>query len=238
MKTLRTLFRTSIARLRSPSRWWPLAFWILFALVVAVAEKSVNATNGASQVLRSSFATVVVPLLSYAVVGQIVGNQGLASTMRGTVLLGAAPRQAAVTTLLAAAVTSAVLCASLAFIVCVVAHGALDPPLVRDALTSSGIGALGGACYGAYFSAGTSIGKGSFRGVLLVVDWLASGSDGTLAILTPRGHVTRLFGGPACADLSPRASSLVLFLLFAAFLALGTLLGSRSAGMARMVEET
>ena len=65
------------------------------------------------------------------------------------------------------------------------------------------------------FRAGSAIGKGTMRGVLLALDWIIGGGAGVGALITPRGHVTSLLGGPLCAELVQRASSLLLVVLLA-----------------------
>lgn len=178
--------------------------------------------------MRGTFAFLILPLVAYGVVGATLGSSGLRRGIRGVVSLGAAPRSAALASVLVAAASSAALCGILAAVVCGLAHGSHDPPLATDLVASVGVGALGGAAYAAYFSLGSAIGKGAMRGVFLAVDWIVGGGAGVGAILTPRGHVTSLLGGPLCADLSARASSIMLIVLFLAYASLAVLLVRRA----------
>lgn len=222
----RLLVRAGFVQLaRTPRAWTSAALWTAFAVVAAFVAKSGGVTSGASHVMRGSFADFVVPFVAFSVVGGAVGEGGLARSVRGFELLGARPRDAGLARALVAVGASSLVCAVLAAVVCLLAHGATDPPLVRDLPASFGVGALGGAAYGALFSLGSSIGKGGLRGFLLAFDWLTV--DTPLETFVPRGHVVSLLGGPTCAELSPRASSVVLVLLVAAYLVLTVLVMSR-----------
>jgi hypothetical protein len=214
--------------LRTPRAWLPIMAWVLLAIVVALSARSSGSTSGADHVMRGTFAFLVLPLVAYGVVGAALGGSGLRRGIRGVVSLGAAPRTAALATVLVAMASAAVLCGILAVVVCALAHGPQDPPLAADLIASLWVSALGGASYAAYFSLGSAIGKGAMRGVFLALDWIIGGGAGVGALITPRGHVTALLGGPLCADLSQRASSIMLVVLMIAFAALAVLLVRRA----------
>lgn len=213
--------------LRTPRAWMPIAAWTALAIVTALVARSHGSTTGATHVLRGAFAFLVLPLVAYAAVGATLGKSGLRRGIRGVVALGATPRSAAFASIAVALITSAALCGLLAALTCVLAHGSHDPPLSVDLPTSAWVGALGGAAYGAYFSAGSAIGKGTMRGVFLAVDWILGGAAGAGALITPRGHVTSLLGGPLAADLSQRTSSALLLVLILVYGALALLLARR-----------
>lgn len=224
------LARVSALRLvRTPRAWLPIAAWTALALASAFAARSQGSTTGATHVLRGAFAFLVLPLVTYAVVGATLGRSGLRRGIRGVVALGATPRSAALASILVAMLTSALLCGILATLTCALAHGSHDPPLSADLPTSMWVGALGGAAYAAYFSAGSAIGKGTMRGVFLAFDWIVGGGAGVGALISPRGHVTSLLGGPLCADLPQRTSSVLLAALILAYGALAVLLARRAA---------
>ena len=223
------LARVPAARLlRTPRAWLPIALWTLFAVVTALAARSRGSASGADHVMRGSFAFLVLPLLSYAIVGGVVGAGGLRRGIRGVVALGAEPRRAALASVGVAVISAALACGVLAAVVCALAHGAQDPPLSSDLPTSLWIGALGGGAYGAYFCAGSAIGKGTMRGVFLALDWIVGAGSGFGALFTPRGHVHSLLGGPLCADISQRASSIVLVAILCAYAAVALLLTRRA----------
>lgn len=213
--------------LRTPRAWLPIAAWATLAVASALLARSHGSTTGATHVLRGSFAFLVLPLVAYAVVGATLGQTGLRRSIRGLVALGASARSAATASVLVAVASSAVLCGVLAAITCLLAHGAHDPPLAVDLMTSLWVGGLGGAAYAAYFSAGSAIGKGTMRGVFLAIDWIMGSGAGVGALILPRGHVTSLLGGPLCADLSQRASSVLLVALIAVYGTLAIFLARR-----------
>jgi len=184
--------------------------WTALAVVAALLARTRGSATGADHVMRGTFGAIVLPLLSYGVVGAALGGLGLAQSIRGTVSLGAEPRRAALASIGVAVAVSATAGGLLGLVVCGVAHGPLDPPLARDLPASLWIGALGGAAYAAYFSAASAIGKGWLRGVFLALDWILGASAGAGAALTPRGHVTSLLGGAQVAELSQRVSSAML----------------------------
>jgi hypothetical protein len=202
---------------RSPRAWLPIVAWAAFAVVIAVSARARGSTTGADHVMRGAFSFLVLPLIAYGVVGATLGTTGLRRGIRGVVALGAPPRSAALASVLVAIGASALLAGVLGAVVCALAHGSGDPPLASDLVTSLWISALGGGTYGAYFSAGSAIGKGAMRGVFLALDWIIGGGAGIGALVTPRGHVTSLLGGPLCADLSQRTSSMLLVVLLVAY---------------------
>jgi hypothetical protein len=180
--------------------------------------------------MRGSFGRFVLPLLEYGIVGAAVGGTGMRRGIRGLVGLGSSPRRAAFVTAVVASAACAIAGGLLAAIVCALAHGPADPPLGTDLFASTWIGALGGAAYGAYFSAGSAIGKGgTVRGVFLALDFIVGSGAGVGAALVPRGHVVALLGGPLVADLSQRASSVILVAVLGLWLGV-TVLVSRRAG--------
>ena len=223
------LARLPLARLaRTPRPWIVVLVWALVGVTSAVIARKTGSGTGADHVMRGAFAAVVLPLVSYVIVGAALGGVGLKRAVRGLVAIGGAPRKAALAATLVAALASAVVCALLAALLCAIAHGSGDAPLVNDLAASIGVSALGGATYAAYFSAGSAIGKGAMRSVFLVIDWLFGAGAGVSALLVPRGAVTALLGGPLVADLGLRATSVVLVLQLVLFSALATWLARRA----------
>jgi hypothetical protein len=215
--------------LRTPRAWLPIAAWAAVAVIAAIAARSHGQTTGASHVLTGAFAVLVLPLVAYATVGATLGKAGLRKGLRGVVALGATSHDAALASIGVAVVSSMVLCGLLAALSCVVAHGSHDPPLAFDLFTSVWVGALGGAAYAAYFAVGSAItiGKGTMRGVFLALDWIVGSGAGVGALITPRGHVVSLLGGPLCAELSQRASSVLLVMMVVSYGALALVLARR-----------
>jgi hypothetical protein len=148
--------------------------------------------------------------------------------VRPLVLLGAKAPRAAAAAIAVSCIFSALICAALGAVVCVLAHRAGDPPVSADALATAGISALGGAAYAAYFCAGSAIGKGTMRGLFLALDWLLGSGGGFGAIFVPRGHVLSLLGGAQAFEISSKASSLLLMGLVVVYAALAVQLGRRT----------
>lgn len=225
------LARVPVARLtRTRRTWLVIAAWAIVAVIGALLVRAHGNTSGADHVMRGSFGRFVLPLLMYAVVGAAIGGTGMRRGIRGLVGLGSTPRRAALATAIVACAACAIFGGVLAAIVCAIAHGAADPPLGADLFASTWIGALGGAAYGAYFAAGSSIGKtGTLRGVFLAADFIIGSGAGVGAALVPRGHVVALLGGPLVADLPQRASSGLLIAITVLWLAVVALAARRAA---------
>lgn len=196
----------------------PILGWALFAVGSALIAKS------ADHALRGAFGFVVLPLLSYGIVSAVLSGGGLKDSIRGLVAIGAEPRKAALSTVLGAIGMSALLNGLLAMVVAAIAHRAYDVPLVQDLPSSFLVAAAGGATYAAYFCAGSAIGRGAARGVLLAADWLIGAPGGFGALFTPRGHLTSLLGGSLCFDLSRKTSSIALVILLLGYTAVAVLM--------------
>jgi hypothetical protein len=132
--------------------------------------------------------------------------------MRPLVRLGAPPWKAAAATACVAIAACALWGAGLAAAVAAVAHGAADPPVLRDALTSAYAGALGGMGYGAMFVAATRLG-GLVPGACLVLDWMLGAGSGGASMVTPRAHLRNLLGGLAPMGVAGRASAAALVVI-------------------------
>jgi hypothetical protein len=185
-------------------------------------------SSGADHVLRGIFGVVVLPLLTYGVVSATLGAGNVWSAIRSLVALGAKPGRAVLASVVVAMVAAAVVCGIVAAAVCVLAHGEADPPLAWDVPASFGVAFMGGAAYAAYFCAGSAIGRGAMRGGFLAIDYIVGASSGFGALFTPRGHVMSLLGGPACFELSPRTSSMIIVLVSVAYISLAIRLGGRA----------
>ncbi len=213
--------------LRTRRTWLPMAAWTGLALGGALLLRTREAFRGADQILRGPYALVIVPLVAYTVAAAAVGGTGLRSAIRPVVALGATTQRAALATTLVAMAAGATLCGLLGFAVSMLAHGAGDAPLARDLFASTWIGALGGAAYAAFFVAGSAIGRGGARALFLIGDFFLGATAGAASIVTPRGHVQSLLGGPLAADLSQRASSGLLVVLAVGYAALAVSLSRR-----------
>jgi hypothetical protein len=213
------LLELPLARLRrTPRAWVPVALWSLLAIAAACILRHAHAPSNASEALQAPFGTIALPFLAYAVVGATLGGDGLSRSARSLVAFGAAPFRAALGSIGVAMAVAATLSSLVGLLVLTVAHGEGDPPLVRDALTTTWVAFFGGAAYAAAFALGASFGKrGGGRAVVLVLDWVFGSGGDTSGLVTPRAHLRSLLGGDAVASLSGHASALCLVLLAAAF---------------------
>ena len=215
-----TALRLPLARLaRTPRAWIPLVAWAGLAIVAAIALRGTG-SDATQNALESIFGGLALPFLSFAIVGAVLGGDGLARS-RPFVAFGASPARVAIATIAVAIAADAVVSAALGAAVVALAHGASDPPLARDMVTTAWVSALGGGAYAALFSFGASFGtRGGGRAVALILDWVLGSGVGGPALVTPRAHVRSLLGGDAVERLSGHASALVLVALVALFVAL------------------
>jgi hypothetical protein len=206
------LARPPVARLlRTPRTRIAVGAWIAVAIAFAIAERWRGSAHATDRVLLDAYGPLVLPLLTYALVGGVVGNRSLSLAARPLIAFGASPARATALAVIVAAAACTVAGAVLAAGVSLVAHGSADPPMVRDAISSAYAGGLGGAGYATWFMLGATFGKrGGGRPMLLLVDWILGAGDGAAALFTPRGHVRNLLGGMPPMDLPGRASAAIL----------------------------
>ncbi|WP_394823291.1 hypothetical protein [Pendulispora albinea] len=225
------LARVPLARFtNAPRAWLSIALWSAFAIVSALAARQPGGGSGADRILLGAFGNVVAPLLAFAAVGSALGGEGLKEAIRPVVALGASPSRVALATVLTAMGVSAAVTGLVGGAAVAIAG---SPHLGADLVASLWIGALGGACYAAWFSLGATFGRGGGgRATFLVLDFLLGSSAGdtssTIALFTPRGNLHNLLGGVAPDDVPQQVSSVALALLGGACL----LLAARRANAA------
>jgi hypothetical protein len=210
--------RLPLARLtRTPRGWIPVLAWAALAVVSAIVlhRTGTSATGGALEII---FGQLALPFIAFAIVGAVLGGDGLTRSIRPLVAFGASPARVALAAIGVAVVASAVVAGVLGAVIAVVSHGASDPPVARDALTSAWVAGLGAASYAALFAAGASFGKrGGGRLAALVVDLVLGSGTGAAALLAPRAHVRSLLGGDGVMGLPGRGSAVVLIVLTGVF---------------------
>lgn len=208
--TLALVTRLALVRIvRLPRLSLGLLPWLLVTLAAAwVARRGA----GVDRAMLGTFGAFVLPLACYAVVGAVVGPEGLKRAVQKLVSLGGDRTVAALGTTLASVLASSVAGALFGALTCAISHRPGDPPLALDLFASTWVGALGGAAYGALFTAGAAFGRGRLRSAFLMFDWIL-GAGGVGVFLMPRGHLRALLGGPLAAGLGARASFGVLLVL-------------------------
>ncbi len=204
--------RAEVLRLaRTRFGWLATGGWCAVAIVAALLARHDRAYHGADRALLGAYATVVLPLAAFGVVGALLGARSLAAAVEPFARFGAPPVRSAWVAVGVGAIACALLGGALAAAVALLAHGELDPPRTHDALTSAYAGALGGAAYAAWFALGAAIGRrGGGRATLLVADWVLGAGHGTAALFAPRAHVRSLLGGLPPLELPASASALAL----------------------------
>jgi hypothetical protein len=230
MRTAAVLAGPAIARLvRSPRSWLAFGGWFVVGVAFAASERIHGATHGADRVLLGPFGGIVLPLLAYTLVGAVLGGRSLAATSAPLVGFGAPPAGAAVASLAVAIAACSVAGAATAVVMTVSAHGAGDPPIVRDTFASAYAAALGGVAYGAWFGLGATFGRGGGgRFALLLLDWILDATGGAPAVVCPRSHVRNLLGGAPPLDLPERASAIALVILAACYASAAVFRATRS----------
>ena len=187
--------------------WWMLSAWVLVTIVLS----AVRARNGgsATDALLGIYAAFTLPLVTLSLTGAVVRNDRLQLASSSLTRVGASGIAAALAHVAVAIASCLVTGAVLGVAVSIVAHGSADPSLGRDAFTCAWVGALAGAAYAGMFSLGSSFGpKGSGRGVVLVINWIAGG--GVLGTILPQSHVRSLLGGDPAGILSQQGSAITL----------------------------
>jgi hypothetical protein len=209
------LAQPTVARLlRSPRAWLAVGAWCALGVAFALAARVRGSPHGADHALIGAYGALVLPLLAYALVGGALGLRSLSAAGAPLVAFGAPPSHVATVSVLIAMSSSALVGATGASCVALLAHGSADPPIVRDAVASAYAGSLGGGAYAAWFALGASFGRrGGGRAAFLVADWVLSSVSDGVSLVFPRAHVRNLFGGVAPLDLPQRASSTALLVL-------------------------
>jgi hypothetical protein len=207
-----SLGRLSAARIMRSSRFWlSLGIWCSLDIAFAVIARQHGWAHGADRVLSSAYGALSLPFIAYAIARAAFGGRSMVSSTAPLVAFGAQPWRAAFASVCVATTATALLGASLAALVALVAHGTADPPRAHDAIVSAYVGALGGASYAAWFALGTTIGRrGGGRLLFLGLDWLLGGVGAPTALATPRGHLRNLLGGASPLNVSERSSAIML----------------------------
>jgi hypothetical protein len=162
-----------------------------------------------------------VPLVTYAAVSRAYRHGRLDEAADHAARHGGSRRAAAFGVVFATALRAAAVASGLAVLGVTAAHAGLDRAFLGDVVTSAWIAALGGLAYTALFSFGSLFGRrGGGRAVCLAIDW-ALGMGGTLiSVVSPRAHLRSLAGGEVVMGLTGWESTLSLYFLAFACIAL------------------
>lgn len=196
---------------------------VILALCLAVFVTFLERRLGPGAVDRSLTGIafgLALPLVAFSIVKQSCRSGRLDTSFSELARHGADRRKLALGQLAATSLTCAGVGTLLGVLTVVAARGFADPHLAPDLGATAWIGALAGAAYACWFTAGSSFGKrGGGRTAFLVLDWTFGSSSSALSLLLPRGHVLNLLG--ASPPLGIGQSSSFLLLALVTFFALG-----------------
>lgn len=209
------------SRLASPSSIFGLAIALAAVSAVAWLERRSGSNVAADRSLTGIALGLVLPLLSHGTVARALAGTHLETSLSELARFGGNRRVIALGVGMALTLVLAVAGALVALVAVVVVRAPADPVLVRDAVTSTWIGALAGASYAGWFGLGSTFGRaGGGRTALLILDFIAGASVGLSALLWPRGHIRNLLGGEPVWLMPQWGASLALLLLTVAYFAL------------------
>lgn len=199
-----------------------------FVLAVALLERQAVPHGAATRTLLGAVFGLAMPLFVYAATSRVCGGRRLDTALYALARHGADRRACALGAVATLAAGAALAFAALAALSVVAARGTSDPALVRDALTSAWIAALGAASYASWFALGSTAGQaGGGRFAALLADWLLGTATTALAFPWPRGHLRNLLGAEPVLRMSQSQASLTLCFLASGYLLLALLRSRR-----------
>jgi hypothetical protein len=200
--------RLALARLLGRAGFLIALASIGLATIAGAMERQAARAGAVDRALSSTFG-LVIPLLTFALIGLVTGRRRLDDATWPLARFGADRRAVALGMVATAALAAAVLSALAAIATVAAAHGPTSAPLAGDAATSAWIAAATAAAYAGWFALGSTFFRfGGGRVVALATD-LFIGDVGLLAAIFPLGLSRNLLGLLA-GDLSQRAASVVL----------------------------
>lgn len=215
--------RLGLARMNSRSVLALSAGALCAVFLGSLLERRAATLIATDRALAGIALGIVLPVFAYGVWTATTGSRSLRDAVWVHARHGGSRRQLGTGLMLVNTAIAAAFGALLAAVAVVVTRFPADPELARDLLTSSWIGALGGACYSLLFALGSSFGGGGgARLALLAGDWLLGAGTGALALPWPRAHIRNLLGGSPAAML-PQFGATLMLLALALFFTLWTL---------------
>lgn len=217
-----------------PTFW---RFLILTLVCLALGQKhDVEHVSAEDAFLIDVFGPMVVPLMSFSIVGACVEEGALGGALLPLKAWGSRTVEALGGIFSVAVVASAVANGLLATVAVLASHGPADGPWGTDMLATVYAASLGGLCHGALLLAGASLGRrgeGRYGILALTLAWALMGSDSSDP--SPQGALAHLLGDPSAPHRGAVASAFRLLafagVAFAWSLA-STLRGPRFGGMA------
>jgi hypothetical protein len=213
VNSVRAGLALALARLRRPAAAVAPTVAFVFVVAASLLQRRVSPSRAADLALVAAVFGIALPLLAHATLSQLTGRTRLEAVLVPVARHGGSRRLGAAGLILGSAAWLASLGGVLAALAVLLARGTGDPKLLGDLLNSLWLGALGGACYAAWFSLGSMIGaSGGGRLVLLLLDWVLGSGTTALAAPWPRGHLRNLLGSEPVLHM-PQWSALAAVLL-------------------------
>lgn len=210
--------RAAWARARSKALLGVLGAGVLLAAAAAELERRVASFDAVDRALGGAAFGLVLPLGAYLLVERLCQGERYQNMHRTLRRSGANGRQAAMGSLLVAGALGMLFGGVTATISVLVARGASDPSMARDAILSGVVGMWGGLAYVSMFLAASSLTSRSWAlPACLVADWLLGTGSSVLAVPWPRAHLRNLLGFEPVVGMAQTTSMTALLVSFAAF---------------------
>lgn len=210
----------ALFRLRARGALGALVLALTAVVVVALLERRASPLDAADLALEGIAFGIALPLTAYGISLRLFSRSRIDISLTEIARHGGNRRLGVAGSVLVAALSIAACGALFGILAVVVTRAPHDSMLLRDAVTSAWIGALGGLAYGGYFSLGSQLGSaGGGRFWFLVLDWVLGAGTTFVALPLPRAHIHNLLGAPAVLGLPQWSATLGLVMI--GFLTLG-----------------
>jgi hypothetical protein len=218
----------ALYRLRARGAVAGLVFALLCVAIVALLERRAAALEAPDRALEGIAFGIALPLTAYAVAMRSFSRSRIDASLAEIARHGGSRRSGVAGSVLVVMLSAAVCGALFGLIAVVVTRAPHDALLLRDAFTSTWIGALGGLAYGAWFSLGSQFGaNGGGRFWFLILDWILGDGTSLGALPMPRAHIENLIGLPPVMSLPQWTSTVALAVLACLCLGLSMLRAPR-----------
>jgi hypothetical protein len=201
-------------RLRGRGAIGAFLFALIAVALVALLERRAAPFDAPDKALEGIAFGIALPLVAYGISMRSFSKNRIDVSLAEIARHGGSRRGGVAGSILVVVVSSALCGALFGAIAVVVTRAPHDGLLVRDAFTSSWIGALGGVAYATYFSLGSQFGSaGGGRFWFLMLDWVVGSGTSAMSLPLPRAHIENLIGAPAVMGFPQWSGTLGLWLI-------------------------
>lgn len=202
----------ALFRLRAKGAIGAVLFALVAVALVALLERRAAPFDAPDQALEGIAFGIALPLTAYGISMRSFSRMRIDASLAEIARFGGSRRGGVAGSVLVVMLSSAVCGALFGAIAIVVTRAPHDALLLKDAFTSTWIGALGGLTYAAYFALGSQFGSaGGGRFWFLMLDWIVGGGTTIMSLPMPRAHIENLIGAPAVMGLPQWSATLALF---------------------------